>query len=638
MPDEPASPEPTPANYQRTTGGHLRWQPPSTEHLQELLPAYEILGILGKGGMGAVYKGRQRSLDRLVAIKLLPPEAADNDMQFVERFKNEARTMAKMNHPAIVHVYDFGETSDGQLYIVMEYIDGTDVAKMLQSQGKLPPEHALAITAHVCDALQYAHTHGVVHRDIKPANILLNMEGQVKVADFGLAKTADASQAGLTKTNMAMGTPDFVAPEALTPGMSIDGRADLYAVGVMLYNMLTGQVPRGAFRMPSVTSATDVRYDTIIGKAMQMDRELRYQTALDVRRELDVILTTPLAKPGVQTISVKPRDLPQKPVAKSPSTPQQQRAPGSAGVPVRTSQAPSSGPPAKPGAPPVKTGQRAQPHAAPPQKKSNSGVIYGIAASLVVAAAAAFLLPGGGKKPAPKPLAQTANEKPKPAPKPPPPSPPKPADATVQNSAVFTFSGHRYQLITEKFKWDAAKAKAESMGGHLATITSKGEYDWLWGSILSKRKKTELDPNGERSFIGAIQRNPPDGPWEWVTGEPYSYQSWMGNFPNDKNNSVKVATLQSKGWDDVTQNYEALSFLVEWDDTSPAKPAPLTLTGPVNLLAFVDVKRDAVYGDWTLSAEGLLLKQASGMKLLGFNQDLPDEYDFEIEFTPARAF
>jgi len=759
MPDEPAVPGPTPANYQRTTGGHLRWQPPSPEHLQTLLPAYEILSIIGKGGMGAVYQGRQKSLDRLVAIKLLPPEAADNDMEFVERFKNEARTMAKMNHPAIVHVYDFGETLDGQLYIVMEYIDGTDVAKMLQSQGKLPPEHALAISAHVCDALQYAHTHGVVHRDIKPANILLNLEGQVKVADFGLAKTADTSQAGLTKTNMAMGTPDFVAPETLTPGMNVDGRADLYAVGVMLYNMLTGQVPRGAFRMPSVTSATDMRFDKIIGKCMEMDPAMRYQTAFDVRRDLDVILTTPLAKPGVRTISVKPRDLPQKPVGKSPSTPQQQRAPGSAGVPVRTSQSPPSGPAAKPGAPPAKTGQSAQAPAAPPQK-SKAGMIYGIAAAVVVVAAAAFMLVGGRKTP--KPVAQTAQEKPKPQP----PSTPKPADAAVPTGAVLifsehryqfiagkdswteardkaialgghlltitskeeedfvsrsyerlftkdndyafiggsasstpnwtwvtsepfnykpakfsfstgtrmlslsrisgklvwkdqstgacglgcfiewdddgkappatpvlTFAGHRYQLVTAKLKWDAAKAKAESMGGHLAMIATKEENDWVWGNIMSKLKKTASDPTGDRCFIGAIQRKAPDGPWEWVTGEPFSLQPWMGKFPNDKNNSVKVATLQSKAWDDVTQNYEALSFLVEWDDAAPAKPEPLALTGPLNLLAFVDVKRDTLQGTWDLNPEGLALALVNGMQLLEINATPPVEYDFEIEFT-----
>ena len=120
--------------------------------------------------------------------------------------------MAKMNHPSIVNVYDFGETNTGLLYIVMEFIDGTDVSKMIAVQGKLPEDYALSITAHVCDALAYAHKNGVIHRDIKPANILINMEGAVKVADFGLAKANDPSQSGITKTNMAMGTPDFVAP------------------------------------------------------------------------------------------------------------------------------------------------------------------------------------------------------------------------------------------------------------------------------------------------------------------------------------------------------------------------------------------------------------------------------------------
>ncbi len=228
MPDDAHPPAPgfTPTGYQRTQGGSIKWVPPSAEHLGKLLPQYEIEGLLGRGGMGAVYRARQKSLDRLVAIKILPPDIADEEMNFAERFKNEARTMAKMNHPAIVHVYDYGETSEGQLYIVMEYIDGTDVARMILSQGRLPSEHALAITAHVCDALQYAHKHGVIHRDIKPANILIDMEGAVKVADFGLAKAMDAGQSGLTQTNMAVGTPDYVAPEALMSGINVDGRAD----------------------------------------------------------------------------------------------------------------------------------------------------------------------------------------------------------------------------------------------------------------------------------------------------------------------------------------------------------------------------------------------------------------------------
>ena len=196
-------PGPTPTGYQRTQGGGVKWVPPTAEHLSKLLPQYEIECILGYGGMGAVYKGKQKSLDRTVAIKILPPGLEDEDASYVDRFKNEARIMAKLDHPAIVPVYDFGETTEGQLYIVMSFVDGTDVQKMLSAQGRLPSEHALAITAHVCDALKYAHEHGVIHRDIKPANILINMEGAVKVADFGLAKAEEHGSSGITKTAMA---------------------------------------------------------------------------------------------------------------------------------------------------------------------------------------------------------------------------------------------------------------------------------------------------------------------------------------------------------------------------------------------------------------------------------------------------
>lgn len=274
------------------------WQAPSVEEMQALLPQYEIMEILGRGGMGAVYKGRQKSLKRLVAIKILPLGMADDEMKFAERFQNEAQTMAAMNHPAIVSVYDFGETPDGLLYFIMEFVDGTDVHKMIQASGKLSGDYALAITAHVCDALSYAHKRGVIHRDIKPANILIDQEGHIKVADFGLAKMHDPAQtSGLTKTNMAMGTPDYVAPEVLVTGMVADHRADIYAVGVMLYQMLTGEVPRGMFKLPSQKGiGADVRFDAIICKAMEQDREERYQSAMEVRHALDVIITTPQPK------------------------------------------------------------------------------------------------------------------------------------------------------------------------------------------------------------------------------------------------------------------------------------------------------------------------------------------------------
>jgi serine/threonine protein kinase len=322
------TPHPTPPP--RTTGGGWRWEPPLPEELQELLPQYEIHTLVGRGGMGAVYKGIQLSLDRAVAIKLLPPAIEQQDTAFAERFKNEARLMGRMNHPAIVSVYDFGRTADGQLYFVMEYVDGTDVQRMIARDGKLPPEHALAITAHLCDALGYAHKQGIVHRDIKPSNVLIDMEGRVKVADFGLAKLADKTlSSGITQTGMAMGTPDYVAPETLTFGSDVDGRADIYAVGVMLYQMLTGDIPRGMFRMPSQKfQSIDPRFDAIVRRALEHDREERYQSSHELRLDLDVILTTPRAAPVQESSAPPPAQTPGRtvvPSSRNPGSSQQVR-------------------------------------------------------------------------------------------------------------------------------------------------------------------------------------------------------------------------------------------------------------------------------------------------------------------------
>ena len=330
MADDTLPPSPTSdTTPPSTSGGNWRWEPPSAEELQKLMPGYTIEKILGRGGMGAVYRGVQTNLDRPVAIKILPPGVEKQDPSFAERFKSEAKLMAKLNHPAVVAVYDFGTTLGGQLYFAMEYVDGSDVSQMITAQGKLPPEHALAITAHVCDALQAAHELGIVHRDIKPANVLINMKGQVKVADFGLAKVEEPGSHGLTKTGYAMGTPDFVAPEALMLGTAIDGRADLYAVGVMLYQMITGIIPRGAFKAASIlVPGLDPRFDPIIIKAMLHDRSERHQSAAELRRALDVILTVPLVQhdepfratiPAAQVAKAPgQRSAVQKPVGKQP--------------------------------------------------------------------------------------------------------------------------------------------------------------------------------------------------------------------------------------------------------------------------------------------------------------------------------
>jgi predicted Ser/Thr protein kinase len=260
-----------------------------------MLPGYEVSKMIGRGGMGAVYLGRQISLDREVAIKILPQHLEGEDGSFVERFKNEARAMARMNHPGIVAVYDFGWTESGLLYFVMEFIEGTDVQHMISQQRQLPPAYAHSITAHVCEALAYAHERGLIHRDIKPANIMLSRDGEVKVADFGLAKAMDANVSNLTQSGMVLGTLHYMAPESFILGAAVDHRADIYAVGVMLYQMLTGRLPQGVFKLPSEqVEGLDPRFDEIIAKAMREEREQRYQSAREMRQDLDALLTRPL--------------------------------------------------------------------------------------------------------------------------------------------------------------------------------------------------------------------------------------------------------------------------------------------------------------------------------------------------------
>jgi len=285
--------EPPPRVPSRAAGP---WTPPTPEELAELLPQYRIVALLGRGGMGAVYKGEQATLERPVAIKLLPAELAA-DGQFIARFRREARTLARLQHPGIVAVYDFGQTPEGHLYFVMEYVDGTDLHRVLHGPG-LKPGQALELIGQVCDALQYAHRQGVIHRDIKPANILLNMEGRAKLGDFGLARPLTGELHDITSTNVVMGTPDYMAPEQRV-GLA-DHRADIFALGVMLYEMLTGRTPRGVFEPPSKKVAVDVRIDQVVLKALQSEPELRYQHVSELKIDLDRIRTTravPIATP-----------------------------------------------------------------------------------------------------------------------------------------------------------------------------------------------------------------------------------------------------------------------------------------------------------------------------------------------------
>ena len=284
--------------------------------LAPYFPQLEILECLGRGGMGVVYKARQKSLNRLVALKLLAPERV-NDAGFAGRFQTEAQALAKLNHPAIVTVYDFGQAG-GFYFLLMEFVDGMNLRQLL-SAGRIAPREALAIVPQICDALQYAHDAGIVHRDIKPENILLDRQGRVKVADFGLAKligadgragcpepAADSRHGAVgtprptntTEAGQVMGTPQYMAPEQRDHPSDVDHRADIYSLGVVFYQMLTGELPGKQLEPPSTRMrgiVIDVRLDEVVLRALEKQPARRYQQASEVKTIVETIVMTPSA-------------------------------------------------------------------------------------------------------------------------------------------------------------------------------------------------------------------------------------------------------------------------------------------------------------------------------------------------------
>jgi predicted Ser/Thr protein kinase len=268
--------------------------PPFTlAEVAALFPQLDVLELLGRGGMGVVYKARQRTLGRLVALKLLAPERVA-DPRFAERFAHEAQALAALNHPSIVTIHDFGRVGD-VYYLLMEFVDGVNLRQAITA-GRFSPEQALAIIPPVCEALQYAHEHGIVHRDIKPENLLLDKAGRVKLADFGIAKmlraegdaTAHAAEQPNNSFTSVAGTPQYMAPEQ-TKQQVTDHRADIYSLGVVLYELLTGELPADRIQPPSRKVRIDVRLDEIVLRALEKSPELRYQTAGEFRTQVETI-------------------------------------------------------------------------------------------------------------------------------------------------------------------------------------------------------------------------------------------------------------------------------------------------------------------------------------------------------------
>ena len=260
----------------------------TAEELSLLLPAFEVESLIGAGGMGAVYRARHRTLDRRVALKVLPPEISA-DAALAERFRREAQTLARLQHPNIVSLMEFGVSGGGHLFFTMELLEGGDLAARLRS-GNIEPAEALRWLREICAALEYAHGQGVIHRDVKPSNVLLTTDGHVKVADFGLAVLQQrGATPKLTKSGVAVGTLEYAAPEQLAgDAEKVDARSDVYSLGVLAYEMLTGEVPRGVFKPPSqLRPGLGGGFDAAITRAMRQDPAERFPSPAAFRRELE---------------------------------------------------------------------------------------------------------------------------------------------------------------------------------------------------------------------------------------------------------------------------------------------------------------------------------------------------------------
>ncbi len=266
---------------------------PDTDRLAALMPDLEIVELIGQGGMGAVYKVRQVRLDRLAALKVLPPERAA-DPAFVERFFREAQALAHLAHPKIVEVYDMGQRGP-YLYMLMEYVAGSTLREIVRAR-RLPAEEALRIVAELCEAVEYAHVAGIVHRDIKPENVLISDSGRIKLVDFGLVKLAEDGRLDaftLTEINLRMGTPRYMAPEQMVSAGTADHRVDIYALGVLLYELLVGEPPAVNYSAPSRRAAVDGRVDRVVEKSLRERPEDRYQSVAEIRRDIEHIVRTP---------------------------------------------------------------------------------------------------------------------------------------------------------------------------------------------------------------------------------------------------------------------------------------------------------------------------------------------------------
>ena len=549
-----------------------QFKAPTTEELQQLLPAYDVLSFIAKGGMGAVYKAHQKSLERNVAIKILPREFGE-DHDFRRRFEDEAKAMAKLNHPNLISVYDFGEV-DHMLYIVMEFVDGKSFHESFHGRAIAEKEVA-HLVAGICEGLAHAHEAGILHRDIKPANILLDSKNRPKIGDFGLARLTEETEG----EGIIYGTPDYIAPEVIKNPGAVDTRSDVFSTGVILYELLTGKLPEKRYIPASQIEDVDPRFDKIVRRATHPSPMLRFANGEAMASDLKT-LQDALDNQVTGIVTAPPAGM-ATPVTGTTQPPAHATGP-------QTQPPISEASPAE--AAPVAT----------PEVQVNIGTNWSLLRNLVIIVVLLAAIFGmyrayewqkeeNAKQQAKQQrltdqaeaderqrvLEEKRNRErlealraaqPKPIPVAPEPEPETPLEAlerlkpslttgevrTEYPPNTLTRGNSRFFLIEQELSWQRASSYAEEYGGHLAVCLNEGEQKWLSSKIPAN---TTIWLGG-----GATGRTA----WGWVDGSPWTVRSPSLSTGN-------TATLSDLGSIRSRPSGETFPFFIQWrhDGTNP---------------------------------------------------------------------
>ncbi len=562
---------------------------PSPEELAPFFPAYKINGFVAQGGMGAVYSATQTSLDRPVAIKILP-KVFSNDPQFQATFESEAKAMARLSHSNLIAVFDFGE-ADGMLYIVMELVDGKSLHDSCRGES-IEQKEAGRLVSEICRGLAHAHKAGIIHRDIKPGNILLTSSAEPKIGDFGLAHPLGESV--LNEGGYIWGTPGYSAPEVVDNPDGVDQRTDIFAVGILLFELLTGGIPATPPGLPSVLSGCDAGFDTVFQRAAHPDPAKRYPDADAMAQDIDTILQqlkNPAAAAAAKGSRLVPGAAKKRGAIKRPVA--------------------------------LRTGAASRPLATPTAKKSSAPIVISLVAVVAVIGLIAFVFSGQNKNsdsssgksgnpkavtnpkassgktktakspPSPEEIAKSpdpdktdpAELSPKVTPDPvtdPAPEPPAPVSFSVLAKSLgngdFTelpegavqIGSFVFLLVNEPATWRGALQKAEEAGAQLAVFDSPKAIAW---ASVNLKSDSPL-------WLG-LSDSGTEGKWYWANGTPLNAQLWAPGQGGEGDKINFGALLPgSQVLDDLEESLE-LPFVIQWVEN---RKAPGTLNEQMSRL------------------------------------------------------